>query len=116
VSRIEAICPACGPVVCAASEFMLSLCSYPPASHYAFCCPSCTVMVTRPATPRVAQVLLELGVSVRTYDEPLDLPERPHQPERHVDDPSFTAEDVIELRRSMEDPNWIEQLGRAGNF
>lgn len=102
-TRIRATCPACGEVELLAPDVTLKRCGLTGHSAYAFVCPSCWQLVTKPADERVAQLLISGGV--RTERE--DLPAEALEPR---DGPPLTYDDLLDLHLLLESPGWETRL------
>lgn len=74
---IRASCPTCGDVELTTRDVRVLLCSTTYQSSYAFQCPSCRVAVSKPAEPRVVDVLLASGITLSVWHLPGELDE-PH--------------------------------------
>lgn len=107
MTRVEATCPTCGTVECVVGDLELGVCSFRPASYYAFECPSCSTWVHKAADARVIEILVAEGVRPHHFDLPAEALE--HRSEG----PAFTEDDVLDLMLVLERPDWYEVLQSA---
>ncbi|HEX2026534.1 MAG TPA: hypothetical protein VHF25_00890 [Nitriliruptorales bacterium] len=113
---VRSTCPSCGPVDLYASEIELTIVPVDgsrvgPGSTYAFACPSCAALVTKPADDRIVELLVTAGVDpnlVRRDRHPAGR-STPH-PEQPPDGPALTYDDLIDLHVLLRDPGWFDQL------
>jgi uncharacterized protein YlaI len=103
MTRIEATCPTCGTVERAPEDFELSVCSFAPASWYAFVCPECTERVQKHADERVVELLIAEGVSPTSWQFPAELLEE------HTGAP-LTMDDLLDFHLLLASPDWIKSL------
>ena len=106
MTTIEATCPTCGTVERRAEDFELAICSYGPASWYAFDCPKCGVRIQKPATEKAIELLIAEGVAPRYWTIPAEALEM-------HDGPPFTIDDLIELHEILERPDWFDVLAEV---
>lgn len=90
MAMIRASCPTCGDVELTTRDIRVLLCSTTCESSYAFQCPSCRVSVSKPAEPRVVDVLLASGISLSVWHLPAELDET-------KSGPPITYDDVLEF-------------------
>ena len=95
-TRFAATCPACGPVALSPEQMWLVLASVPGHDHYGFDCPSCEMVVRRPANPVVARIL-QRTVAVEWMHIPAEALEV-------RDDLPLTVDDLIDLMLTLEQP------------
>lgn len=107
MTRVEATCPTCGTVECTVADLELGVCSFRPASFYAFECPSCESWIHKPADARVIEILVAEGVRPYHFDLPSEALERP------TEGAPFTQDDVLDLMLLLESEDWYERLQRA---
>lgn len=75
-------------------------------SYYAFVCPDCFELVTKPADQRVIRLLVSGGVPTRFWDPPAELLES------HAG-PTLTYDDLLDLHLLLEGPDWWSRLVAA---
>jgi hypothetical protein len=107
MTRVEATCPTCGTIECVVADLELGVCSFRPASYYAFQCPACSEWVHKQADARVIEILIAEGVQPYHFDLPAEALERP------IEGPSFTEDDVLDLMLEVEAEDWFERLQNA---
>lgn len=107
MTRVEATCPTCGTIECVVEDLELGVCSFRPASFYAFRCPACTTWVHKPADARVIEILIAEGVKPHLFDLPAEALERP------TEGALFTEDDVLDLMLELEAEDWYERLHRT---
>jgi hypothetical protein len=105
-TRIRATCPTCGEVEVLAPDVTLKRCGRSGRAAYAFVCPGCDQLVTKPADERIAQLLISGGV--RTTRE--DLPAEALEPR---DGPPLTYDDLLDLHMLLESPGWEAGIERS---
>jgi hypothetical protein len=105
-TRIRATCPACGEVELTPPDVELHVCTAAERSYYAFVCPDCFELVTKPADQRVIRLLVSGGVPTRFWDPPAELLE-PHA------GPTLTYDDLLDLHLLLEAPDWWSRLVAA---
>jgi hypothetical protein len=78
---------------------------FAPADHYlyAFTCPGCSLLVTKPATPRVVELLVRAGVEAFTFFRPAELDEV------HAG-PAITYDDLLSFHYEVSDTGWLDSL------
>ena len=70
---------------------------------YAFACPHCGDVITRPASPRIVSLLLSAGVRHENVSPPAEVFER-HS------GPPIDADDLIDFPLLLERDGWLERL------
>jgi predicted RNA-binding Zn-ribbon protein involved in translation (DUF1610 family) len=113
MTAIRAKCPTCGHVDLAANEISLLLHASGDTGMFGFTCPECRAQIDRPATRKVAALLIAAGVEPFRMDEdaetlapelPLeDLPPYPAAP-------PLTLDDAIAFHFLLEDDAWVAEL------
>ena len=86
MTTIKASCPSCGEVELTPADVSLMVCSHAPLSYYAFCCPSCSDEVRKPADDHVVSLLVSGGVPARVWDLPGEALEPKEGPRLSYDD------------------------------
>jgi len=105
-TRIRATCPSCGEVELAPPDVELKVCTTAEHSFYAFVCPDCLEMVTKPADERVVRLLVSGGVEAEFWEPPAELLE-PRS------GPALTWDDLLDLHLELESPDWWSRLVAA---
>ncbi len=103
VATIKASCPTCGDVELTTRDVQVLLCSTTNQGSYAFRCPACRVAVSKPAEPRVVDVLVASGVRLSVWQLPAELEE-----EHHGDPISY--DDLLEFHFELKRDDWFELL------
>ncbi len=75
MATIRASCPDCGDVELTTRDVRVLLCSTTNEGSYAFRCPTCLLAVSKPAEPRVVDVLVSSGVRLSVWHLPAELDE-----------------------------------------
>lgn len=76
MTTIRATCPSCGEVNLTTAQITLNVSrTRPDRSHYAFVCPTCTAVVTKPTDAHVVNFLTSGGAVLATAWEPQPYPE-----------------------------------------
>lgn len=86
MSRIKASCQDCGDIEVTSSELQVLTCLDTGDSTYSFLCPSCRLIVNKPAEQRVVELLVSAGVRVVNWDLPAELSEPKSGPAITYDD------------------------------
>jgi hypothetical protein len=103
VATIRASCPTCGDVELTSSDVTVLVCSTNSVSSYAFQCPTCDVAVTKPAEPRVVDLLVSTGVKLSVWQLPAELEEV------HTG-PPISYDDLLELHFELRREDWFDRL------
>lgn len=125
MTRIRATCPDCGEVDLTPADIELRIIrsevgEVGEGSNYRFACPTCTVLVTKPADERIARLLATGGVEISidraaTAVQTMDPAERVRlsHPERPAAGPALTADDLLDLHLRLQADDWFEELARG---
>jgi hypothetical protein len=73
------------------------------AGGYRFQCPGCRETVSRTASRRIVDLLLDAGAPSEHWEWPAELTERP-------DGPPLTPDDLLDLHVLLAREDWFEQL------
>lgn len=103
VATIKASCPTCGDVELTTRDVQVLLCSTTNQGSYAFRCPACRVAVSKPAEPRVVDVLVASGVRLSVWELPAELNEEHHGAPINYDD-------LLEFHFELKGDDWFERL------
>lgn len=103
VATIRASCPSCGDVELTSSDVTVLVCSTNDEGAYAFQCPECRVAVTKPAEPRVVDLLVSTGVKLSVWRLPAELDEPKSGPPINYDD-------LLAFHFQLQQDDWLEQL------
>jgi hypothetical protein len=101
MTTIRATCPTCGEVGLTPDEIDLRVDpGGATASFYAFNCPTCCVIVRKPADERIVRLLASGGVEVRQLISPSS---------RHGG-PPLTHDDLIDFHTLLRTDHWFDEL------
>lgn len=103
VATIKASCPTCGDVELTTRDVQVLLCSTTNQGSYAFRCPACRVAVSKPAEPRVVDVLVASGVRLSVWQMPAELDEP------HFGEP-IGYDDLLEFHFELKADDWFQRL------
>jgi len=103
VATIKASCPTCGDVELTTRDVQVRLCSTTNEGSYAFRCPACRMAVSKPAEPRVVDVLVASGVRLSVWQLPAELDEV------HSGAP-ITYDDLLQFHFELKGDDWFERL------
>lgn len=103
VATIRASCPTCGDVELTTRDVRVLLCSDTNEGSYAFQCPACRVAVSKPAEPRVVDVLVASGVKLTVWQMPAEMAES------HHGDP-IGYDDLLQFHFELQADDWLERM------
>jgi hypothetical protein len=83
------------------------VCSTTNVSSYAFQCPTCDLAVTKPAEPRVVDLLVSTGVRLSVWELPAELEEV------HAGAP-IGYDDLLEFHFELRRDDWFERMLAGG--
>ena len=86
MTTIKASCPTCGEVELTPNDVSLMVCNHSAHSYYAFTCPTCTVVVHKPADDHIVSLLVSGGVPATVWDLPGEALEAHDGPRLSYDD------------------------------
>ena len=101
-ATIRASCIDCGDVELTPAEVQVLVCATNSEASYAFRCPVCRLMVSKPTESRVVDVLVSSGVPLRVWQLPAELAEM------HTG-PSLTWDDLLEFHFLLGQDGWLER-------
>jgi hypothetical protein len=102
VATIRATCPTCGDVELSSEDMQVLVCSSDQTAAYAFQCPVCRLIITKPTDHRVVDVLVSSGVALRTWQMPAEMAEV-HS------GPPISWDDVLEFHFLVNEPGSLER-------
>jgi len=79
------------------------LCSTTNEGSYAFRCPSCRLAVSKPAEPRVVDVLVSSGVRLSVWHLPAELDEPKHGAPINYDD-------LLTFHDELQKDDWLDRV------
>ena len=100
---VRANCASCGDVEFGTAQVRVLLCRTTGDATYAFQCPVCRLMVSKPAEPPVVDLLASAGVHVVTWDMPPELRE-------NKVGPPITHDDLLAFHDDIQNEGWLDQL------
>ena len=103
MATIRASCPSCGDVELTSTDVTVLVCSTNNEGAYAFQCPACRVAITKPAEPRVVDLLVSTGVKLSVWELPAELSE----PKSGA---PINYDDLLEFHFLLQREDWFEQL------
>lgn len=124
MTRIRATCPDCGEIDLLPADIALHIVrgddgEVGDGSNYRFACPTCTVVVTKPADDRIARLLATGGVEisidrhelcVETADRAEEL--RRNHPEGPGAGPRLDYDDLLDFHLALQGEEWFSELAR----
>lgn len=93
MTTIKTTCFTCGDVELRADDLLLELSQQDGTGHYQFTCPYCESVRRRPASQRVAAILLASGIAHRVVDNPV------------------SENDIVQFVDQLDD--WLEDITAA---
>lgn len=103
MATIRASCPTCGDVELTTLDVQVRVCSTTNEGAYLFCCPDCQMAVTKPAEPRIVDLLVSSGVRLSVWQLPAELSE-PRS------GPAVTYDDLLEFHFELQQEGWFERM------
>ena len=103
VATIRASCPSCGDVELTSTDVTVLVCSTNNEGAYAFQCPDCRVAITKPAEPRVVDLLVSTGVKLSVWELPAEL----NEPKSGA---PINYDDLLEFHFLLQREDWFELL------
>lgn len=108
MATVRASCPSCGDVELTTREVKVQVCTATEEGTYSFVCPSCRLIVNKPAETRVVDLLVSAGVTVVNWDLPAEL----YEPKSG---PAISYDDLLAFHFALESDNWLEQAITGGD-
>lgn len=103
MATIRASCPDCGDVELTTRDVRVLLCSTTNEGSYAFRCPTCLLAVSKPAEPRVVDVLVSSGVRLSVWHLPAELDEVKSGPPINYDD-------MLAFHEELQSDGWLDKV------
>ena len=103
MATIRATCPSCADVELTTRDLSVQVCSDTNQGSYSFRCPTCQLAVSKPAEPRIIDLLVSSGVRMNLWRLPAEL----HEPKQGQ---PFRWDDVLEFHDLLQAPDWFDQL------
>jgi hypothetical protein len=82
---------------------LVRVCSTTNEGAYLFSCPDCQMVVTKPAEPRVVDLLVSSGVRMSVWQLPAELDE-PRA------GPPISYDDLLEFHFELQRTDWFERM------
>ena len=73
MTTIRASCPTCGDVELTVKDVTVRVCAEDNSGTYSFVCPECTQAVSKPAEPRIVDLLVSSGVRMSVWHLPAEM-------------------------------------------
>ena len=107
MATVRASCPVCGDVELTTRDVKVQVCSATEEGTYSFLCPTCRLIVNKPAEARVIELLVSAGVKVVNWDLPAELYEQ-------KSGPPITYDDLLAFHFELDSKDWLDQVISAG--
>jgi hypothetical protein len=107
VATVRASCSGCGDVELTTREVQVQVCTATDEGSYSFVCPSCRLIVNKPAERRVIDLLVSAGVKVVSWDLPAELSE-PKSGE------PISYDDLLAFHFELTSDDWFEHVIAGG--
>ena len=107
MATVRASCPTCGDVELTTREVQVQVCSGTEEGTYSFLCPSCRLIVNKPAEQRVVELLVSAGVKLVSWELPAELSEPKYGP-------PITYDDLLAFHFELESDGWLEHVIAGG--
>ncbi len=107
MATVRASCGICGDVELTTREVQVQVCSATNEGTYSFLCPSCRLIVNKPAEDRVVELLVSAGVKVVNWDLPAELTEP-------KSGPPITYDDLLAFHFELSADDWLEHVIAGG--
>ena len=108
MATVRASCSTCGDVELTTREVQVQICSTTGGSSYSFLCPSCKLIVNKPAEERVVELLSSAGVRVLTWVLPAELSEPKVGP-------AITYDDLLAFHFELTSEDWFDHVITGGS-
>jgi uncharacterized Zn finger protein len=103
MATIRASCDHCGDVELTTADVAVRVCNEDNQGSYSFQCPTCGVVVVKPAEPRTVDLLVASGVSYATWSVPAELLEP-----RGIGD-AISHDDLLDFHQLLEDDDRLAE-------
>ena len=84
-------------------DVSVQVCSSTNEGAYSFLCPDCHLAVSKPAEPRIVDLLVSSGVRLSVWHLPAEL-EETHE------GPPVNYDDLLEFHFALQQEGWFERL------
>lgn len=100
---IRATCGDCGDVDLTTADVTVRVCLEDNSGTYRFRCPHCSMVVVKPAEPRIVDLLVASGVELSTWQLPAELYEpRTGEP--------LTHDDLLDFHELLQSEDWFDRV------
>jgi predicted RNA-binding Zn-ribbon protein involved in translation (DUF1610 family) len=103
LATVRASCPTCGDVELTTREVQVQVCTATDEGTYSFLCPTCRLIVNKPAEQRVVELLASAGVRVVNWDLPAELAEP-------KSGPPISYDDLLAFHFELDRDGWLESV------
>ena len=100
MASIRASCPTCGDVELKSRDVQVRTCASNGRNTYVFRCPQCALAVSKPADPKIVDLLVSNGVRLTVWQLPAELAEQ-------KDGDIINVDDAIVLHEALQDDEEI---------
>jgi len=100
---IRASCPDCGDIELTSRDVTVRVNSATNEGSYAFQCPDCQLAVSKPAEPRIVDLLVSSGVELFVWSLPAELLEK------HAG-PPISYDDLLKFHYDLQSESWFEHV------
>lgn len=97
---IKASCHDCGDVELGVNDLRVRVCREGEHGSYVFRCPACQMSVSKPAEPRIVDLLVASGVELVEWRLPAEL----FEPRQGA---PITHDDLIDFHRLLQTESWF---------
>ena len=104
MATIRASCPTCGDVELTTKDVTVQVCSTNNQGSYSFRCPDCRMAVSKPAEPRIVDLLVSSGVRMSVWHLPAEM----FEPRAAGD--VISHDDLLDFHELLEDEGWFSRL------
>jgi uncharacterized protein YlaI len=104
VTTIRASCPTCGDVELTVKDVTVRVCAEDNSGTYSFICPECAHAVSKPAEPRIVDLLVSSGVRMSVWHLPAEMFEP------HAAGDVISHDDLLDFHELLEDDGWFSRL------
>ena len=108
MATIRASCPTCGDVELKTRDIQVRVCSTTNEGAYLFACPDCQMAVTKPAEPRIVDLLVSSGVRLSVWQLPAELAEPKAGP-------PISHNDLLEFHFELQQEGWLERMASTAD-
>ena len=104
MTTIRASCPTCGDVELTVKDVTVRVCAEDNSGTYSFICPECAHAVSKPAEPRIVDLLVSSGVRMSVWHLPAEM----FEPRAAGD--VISHDDLLDFHELLEDDGCFSRL------